>query len=282
MKIERTDKSVLCLRFKGKSDFEQEFLFRTDVHHDSTHCDRTLEKKHLDEALERNALIVDNGDMYDVMQSVGDRRGAKSAIRKELLSSSYLDDVIEENVEFLKPYAKNFVLMAHGNHETAILKYKETDITQRTIALLNHITGSKIEFGGYRGWLKLMFELYSSKSSIDWYYHHGQGGSAPVTKGVIQSARRAAYIDADLITVGHIHEEWSLSTMRAYVTCKGIERKKEVMHIQGATYKDGWEGSWEQEKGFPPPVLGAWWIKFKHNYAEGNNSSVTMEVQRAK
>jgi len=43
-------------------------LLRSDVHHDNPKCNQDLERKHLDEAIEYDAPIIDNGDLFCAMQ----------------------------------------------------------------------------------------------------------------------------------------------------------------------------------------------------------------------
>ena len=50
------------------------YLFLSDVHFDSTHCDRDLLTKHLDEALAMNASVLVFGDWFDLMQGMYDPR----------------------------------------------------------------------------------------------------------------------------------------------------------------------------------------------------------------
>jgi len=43
---------------------EKKVLLISDIHWDNPHCDRKLLKKHLDEALEINADVLINGDLF--------------------------------------------------------------------------------------------------------------------------------------------------------------------------------------------------------------------------
>ncbi len=55
-------------------DWEQWVLLRSDVHHDNPKCNQDLERKHLDEAIEYDAPIIDNGDLFCAMQGKWDKR----------------------------------------------------------------------------------------------------------------------------------------------------------------------------------------------------------------
>ena len=55
-------------------DWEQWVLLRSDVHHDNPKCKQDMERRHLDEALEFDAPIIDNGDLFCAMQGKWDKR----------------------------------------------------------------------------------------------------------------------------------------------------------------------------------------------------------------
>lgn len=48
----------------GGSGWEWDLLLRSDAHHDNSLCNQVLEKKHLDEARERGAGVIDIGDCF--------------------------------------------------------------------------------------------------------------------------------------------------------------------------------------------------------------------------
>ena len=39
------------------------------------------------------------------------------------------------------------------------------------------------------------------------YYHHGSGGQAPVTKGMIDFHRKGNWVDSDIVWLGHKHNK---------------------------------------------------------------------------
>lgn len=96
---------------------EQWFLLQSDVHWDNPKCDRKKFKKHLDEAVKKNAPILDFGDFFCAMQGKYDRRASKKDIRPEHQNESYLDALVSTASEYLKPYAKLLTVRGQGNHE---------------------------------------------------------------------------------------------------------------------------------------------------------------------
>ena len=118
MKIKQASRNVIVISDDTvKAGWEQWFLLSTDRHHDNEHCDRALEKKHLEEARKRKALIIDNGDLFCAMQGKWDKRSDQDQMPKALQGNNYLDRLVEFNADFYLPYADLFLCIAkHSTH----------------------------------------------------------------------------------------------------------------------------------------------------------------------
>lgn len=125
----------------------------SDLHWDNPDCDRELLKKHLDFCLKENIPVLLNGDVFCLMQGKGDPRGNKDKIRPEHNTNKYIDSVVETAVEWFKPYAEILCVVGYGNHETAVIKHRETDVIDRFVFMLNHIAKptKPVMRGGYGG-----------------------------------------------------------------------------------------------------------------------------------
>jgi hypothetical protein len=118
--VERTADTVVTVRLEPTgSDWEQFCLLRSDSHHENIGCDQKLEKKHLDQAKERDALILDFGDCFDLMNGREDKRADKQHLPLELRSTDkpYVTAVMDYCSKFYEPYAENFAMISPGNHE---------------------------------------------------------------------------------------------------------------------------------------------------------------------
>jgi len=273
-------------------------LLRSDAHHDSPcfeACGNALEKKHLDEAKSAGACVIDNGDAMDLMGGKWDKRSSKAELRPHLaMADNYLDAVVNDYADFLEPYAQNIAVWSQGNHESSILRHHETDVTTRLCEQLRYRTGAKMYEGGYTGWvfftLRRRVKSKSKKyrvrntQTIKMYRTHGYGGAAPVTKGVLNSGRRAAILpDARIICSGHIHQEWQFPIQRLRITSAGRAFQDEQLHLALPSYKDsikdGWsKKNWSIERGFPPSPVGAVWLRLKLTTDE----QIDIHVERAK
>lgn len=255
---------------------ELDFLLSSDRHHDSIHCDRELEKRHLDEAKRREAFIIDAGDLFDCMQGKFDPRKNYNDLRPEYKVEHYYDAVLDDCAKFYAPYRDNFLVIGKGNHEQGVIKYASTDLTSRLVDRLRQ-QGSQVVAGGYGGWVVLYFGAGGgARSSIRIRYFHGAGGESPVTRGVIQTNRQAVYLpDADIILNGHSHNEYTLSIKRERISSKGLQYFDLVHFARTPGYKDdygdGTDG-WEVSRGMVPKPRGAVWLNISLSF--NNNHKV--------
>ncbi len=256
-------------------------LLASDQHFDSPDCDRALLKKHLDEIKAAGGAAFFLGDWWDAMQGRKDSRSMKSSVLPQYARSDYLNALVEDTVEFLTPYAHCIAGWARGNHETSITRHTEFDLLSAAITELNLRTGSQILPMGYTGWIFLRFNDQRGRADATQkvWYTHGSGGGGVVTKGVIQTARRAVYLpDAQFVLSGHIHEQWMMILARERVNKFGQPYTDEQIHLQLPTYKDEFAGDgdgWWHETGKSPRPVGAWMLdlsRCKHNTAWAYNA----------
>jgi len=281
------------LHYQGKYLGEDVWcLLRSDAHHDNPHSDNNLELKHLKQAKERNAFILDNGDAFCAMQGKGDPRASKDDIKEIHKTGCYLDSLVSTYSTFLEPFTKYIAIMGKGNHETAVLKHRETDLTKRLVDSLNGKTGSSIFAGqianwiGIRGFKKNEHGRKVQISNTIWIYmFHGAGGGGPVTKGVIGANRMGVtHPDADIVTTGHTHDHWFFTNARSRISNMGKEYIDEQLHIKTPTYKNEYgvhESGFHMEKGRPPKPLGAVWIKFNLQKLNKTDRKYKIEATRA-
>ena len=254
---------------------EQTYLLLSDLHIDNPKCDRGLLKKHLEQAKNIGAPVFIFGDLFCAMQGKYDKRGNKQALRPEHQVVNYFDALVDTTADFFRPYQELIAFISPGNHETAILKNHETDLTARLAAQLGCAVGT------YQGWIRFQFrrETNNTRYAFLLSYHHGYGGGGPVTRDVIQTARKAVYLpDADIVVSGHTHDRWIVPVPRVRLKNNGTQVVDEQLHIKLGTYKDEYTQGygWAVEKGFPPKSLGGVWMTLTvHEGVEGNPCSVS-------
>lgn len=274
----------LRFNFKGKGDHAY-ILLRSDAHHDNPHSLNDLEKEHLELAKERNAPVIDNGDAFCAMQGKWDPRSNKDALKPEHQVDDYLDALVSTYADFLKPYGPQLAVLGTGNHETSVLSRRETNLTERLAERLRVTAGFKGFTGSYTSWVFIRANHGKDKTrnTVKLWRTHGEGGGAPVTRGVIQTNRRSVYVpDANIICSGHIHNEFTVPIQRIRVTQSGRVYQDEQMHIQIPSYKDSYRdgysyGEWSIERGMPPKPVGAIWLKMFYR-----KERLVYEIERAK
>ena len=261
MKVERISKNIA--KFTTEKA-ETKIAILSDLHWDNPHCNRELLKAHLDYCLEHDIPVFLNGDVFCLMQGKGDRRSNKSDVRPEHAFNNYFDSIVKTAVDWFEPYAHIIKLIGYGNHETSIIKHQETDIIARFVDLLNYKAGSNILTGGYGGWIWFNYQNSNMVKSLKMKYFHGAGGGGAVTKGAINLTRALAMYEAEIFTMGHIHENSARTDAKEVLSLKkGVcEVKHQYIHsmITG-TYKDEYaDGSdgFHIERGRPIKVLGGY------------------------
>jgi len=268
MKVIRHGKNVHEIQLEGKY---AEIAMLSDLHWDNPKCDQDLLKKHLDYCKEENIPVMINGDMFCLMQGRGDNRRNKSDIRPEHNNARYLDSVVETAVEWFTPYADILTVIGYGNHETAIIKWQETDILQRFVDLLNLKCHSNVQVGGYGGWVIIKMNNHSRIATTKIKYFHGSGGGGVVTKGALNLTRALElYEGCDVYTMGHIHENSARNDVRDALESnskKGYSINHKPIHLMitgcyKEEYGDGSKG-WHVERGAPIKPIGGRMLTIK-------------------
>ena len=262
MKLIKHAKNIHEVKLEGT---HAKIAMLSDLHWDNPKCDWKLLKQDLDYCLKESIPIMINGDMFCLMQGRGDNRKNKADIRPEHNNAMYLDSIVETAVEWFSPYAHLLTVIGYGNHETAIIKFQETDILSRFVKLLNIKNGTNVQVGGYGGWLVVTQLLRGERNTrtMKIRYFHGSGGGGVVTKGALNLTRALEmYEDFDVFTMGHIHENASRNDVRDRIQQGGdiYRQEQRQLHLMlTGTYKeeygDGSKG-WHVERGAPIKPVG--------------------------
>jgi hypothetical protein len=237
------------------------FLFISDVHLDSVHCDRVKLKKDLDLALERNAPVFIFGDLLDLMQGKYDPRSNKADLNPKYNTARYIDEVIMDVVEFLMPYKSIMTFYSPGNHETSVEKRIEYGIVDKICDKLG------MSQGNYSGYIYCRFFTYfedSTKIPLIIAFHHGYGGGGAVTRDSISTNRKAVYLpDANVVISGHTHDRWIIPITRNRISRYG-ESVDQQWHLKTGTYQNApidFNG-YAIEKGLAPKAGAGIWMKY--------------------
>lgn len=151
-----------------------------------------------------NRYVIINGDLFDAILRTDKKRAENHLMEK---TDDQINQKVKRMVALLKPFQENILFIARGNHESSCIKFNGVDLIDLTCEMLNAGSEHKIICGNYSNWIRLNWYNTQNKSAAhyDIFLHHGTGGQAPVSRGMIDFDRLASSVDADLILTGHKH-----------------------------------------------------------------------------
>jgi len=259
----------------SRDNSEFGFMLMSDLHIGAAETDIRRIERDLATACDNGWDILINGDVMELIIFQDRKRYTPNVLDSGIAANAaQVDAHIDMAADVLAPYADNIRLIGCGNHETAILKYHGTDVTARLIAEIGRrTTNDSIVHGGYTGAVVLNFrregaERPSGCHQYKIWYHHGFGGSAPVTKGMIDFSRVNAYVeDADVTWLGHKHQRTISQNVALRIPRQGSELQAEsrwnIMtshyhkHCSPQFTKAGhYKPNWNRERGAPESPNG--------------------------
>lgn len=240
-------------------------MLASDMHLDSPHCDYKLVRRQLKKLKERKGLLLLGGDTFDIMTGRNDPRRTAGLYANFDPRDDVTDQALKIAYSELKDVAPQVVAVGQGNHEATALKNLGTDLCWRLISKLQTDGGAKrIGHLGYSNYIIFHFiQKGASKSPmarlVVWY-HHGYGGNAKRSKGVLEVDLLAAdYPDAQIYWLGHIHQGWDMPKKVERLSRYGNVRGEIKTVCQTPSYK--FRDGWNVQKGHGPQVRGCIWIK---------------------
>ena len=249
--MEKQNDTLVIDLGKFKVNEQKSVAFISDVHFDNKECDRKALKRILDKCKEKKIPIIIGGDFFDAMGAKHDPRSSKKDILPQYCNGTYFDAIVDDAVEFLKPYNELIQCIMKGNHEISVEQRQEIDLIKNLVNRLN----VNIIVGSYNNWIKYVCHLGKDHRIKTHFHTHGAGGNSPVTRGVIGVNRRAVLYDADIISSEHLHSTWEMVNTITYIDQNGNLKTKDQLHFQTSTFKA--KDEWAENKGFgKSPICG--------------------------
>ena len=268
-KIDTNPGTVPTLRTNlEKNEHGADILYIGDLHWDHALSDHAALKRVLDQAIERDAVIVLVGDTLCLMQGRDDKRSSKSALRPEHKTDAYFSSVVDDWCDWYAPYADRTWIALEGNHESSVRTKHEIDVTRLWVARLN-AAGASIQYPGYSTYARVMNKRCEEGTSFAFFAHHGYGGGGPVTRGAIQAARRAVlYPDANWVVTGHVHSSYGVDHEQYRLSMSGKPFVSVQEHYSLGSWKDEFgdgSGGWWVERGLGPRQKSGWWCRVRYS-----------------
>ena len=116
-----------------RKEWKFRVLLTSDRHIDSPDSHWELQKEHLNQAREIDAFICNAGDHFDIINSKNDKRRSKSSVRERYNTSTFVDEVVDQTAEDLKPWADLFAVFHSGNHKQSLVDHAETSLMNRML-----------------------------------------------------------------------------------------------------------------------------------------------------
>ena len=199
---------VLSQDFDYKAQKGFNFCFTSDWHLEAAAHNRRKLKQDLDHAKKTDCRVYVNGDIFDLILPGDMKRYVKANDLSK--GQAVINETIQNAFEFIEPYIDIIDGIGVGNHESSTVKYHSVDPVAWLIQRMNEKRDKAlppIHHMGYSGYLIMNFHHGEHRSirRLKIWYHHGVGGSSPVTKGMIDINRAVYSNEADLYWMGHKH-----------------------------------------------------------------------------
>jgi len=254
-----------------------------DIHWGNRGCAKGLLKREIDQIKhDPYALFIGGGDYIDAIFP-GDPRFDPEAIGDDILVKdlSHIAALLVDNLaQLFIPIVPRCLGWCYGNHE---LKY----MTRTSQMFLHEEFCSDLSIPNmrYSGWMDIYFihrprQRYPMKmvvsmeppesydASLRVYINHGIG-AATTAGGKINALKKLVDItyDADLVIMGHVHEQFAKAFTRLTpdATCTEIRERVTMGMISGSylrTYGPD-HTSYGEQRGYPPTTMGATRARYK-------------------
>lgn len=211
----------------------------SDLHLDNPNFDKPTFEEHANYCLKDGRYILLDGDIFDAVIRTDKKRAVNSVLES---GDNQLNMKLDKAYELLKPYQEQILFMGRGNHEESILKYSGIDILDLLAKMLNSGKKHQIVVGNYTNFIRFSWLNAHNKVVLkyDIYAHHGAGGSAPQSKGMLDFAALEKGANVDLIWIGHKHNsliDYSAPIM--FIDQNGNIILKNRQCIQTPSYQKG-------------------------------------------
>jgi hypothetical protein len=216
---------------------EFDIIWFADAHLDSNKSKVDFLHKILKE--NPKAFIIFGGDNHDLMQGKLDKRNDKSALKPDLKSSDYWNQLVNlTRKEIIDRYKDRIICWNTGNHETGALRNLEFDYLD--FLLDNGRLGNRLYTSGY---IIVKYKTTTAYISYPIYFQHAPPSGGGRSKGMLSvDLLLGQRPDAKAIITEHIHQTWIHPETVERLGSKNKLHYQTVWFIQAPTLKAEHEG----------------------------------------
>jgi hypothetical protein len=254
--------------------------------------DRAALVADLEYAAKLGSRILIAGDIFTLILPKDKRSSGRHRERDGL--DAIVDKEVNEAAEVLMPYADLVDMLGVGNHDVVALREYYTDAVNRVRFKLQEGRSKKLQpirHGGYTGFIIMNFAGRSRHRTRDiWYWHHGRGGGAEVTKGMIDMNRVIAGNRASVYWIGHKHTNAGDIPRIREVDHFGKILTKSVVMLFTAGYggqasveeyeETGYRHDWSEESFYQPASQGCALLRYEPRTIHAGNIVLDRFVDR--
>jgi hypothetical protein len=268
--------------YSKKREFKYGLI--SDIHDGDKNFARKIFKRKMDQLVSMNARIFVGGDNSSLIL-YNDPRFTPQKVDEDLAVRDAAINYIADRIsELLLPYVNYIDIICPGNHEATAVRHYHADALHWAVRDLNRKRDKSlppIRYGGYSGFIGLMFRKgeHRSTKTFTLFYHHGKGGDARKTKGMLDLDQARTKFRADLYWIQHKHKsitdtgmcETGLNyrTQRIYTKKQGgvVTGAFKTPTIQTDFNKHGYSDLWEERSFYGSEFPGhtILCIEFKNN-----------------
>lgn len=247
---------------------EHRLKLLSDLHIGSNETDYKLIKEELQEARDLNARVLVDGDIFDLILPRDEKKYRPDAMHPRLRGRCDIkNEALRWGVELFSPVADLLDLLGTGNHDDWSLKGDSFDM----VSMLADGLGRPETYGGYTGFMDYRFsdDARHAKRFVMWY-HHGSGKGATLSGSAGEFTKKMAFIDADLIWLGHKH--FQIASKMRKISCPLVgegPKYTDVRYVMTGSYLDTWtadngksrQASYAEDAALPPQGKGGATVK---------------------
>jgi len=241
----------------------------SDQHIGSRYTDYRLLQREIRKAADLGAYVVLNGDLFDMILPGDRKRFDLEALHPRIAGScDVVGKAVEWACELFEPVRSKIVSVGFGNHELSVLRHCSIDVAKMFCERLGLETEPCV-----REYVLINLRASPKRSRpFKILRHHGGGGAAPVTQGIIDVYReKGVAVDADLITMGHKHTTLDLPMVRERCCDAGVVTYEPVRLIRtGSYFCPSLGDSYAVHKGMAPLAKGGAFVEvYSQRYRDG-------------